>query len=100
MQAVIRFLRAEWKSAVDIRCHLCVVYGGNVMLACTVCEWVHHFHNEKRTNIHDKAREGRPHDECLVQKPGGTLICISSLSRKNLLCVKLCVYHFIALMGR
>ncbi len=48
------------KSMSDIHNCLCVVYGGNVMAARTVCEWVYLFHDEKRTNIQHKARERRP----------------------------------------
>ncbi len=50
MQAVIRLLCAERKSMAGIQCRLCMVYKGNVIPARTVCECVHHFHNEKRMN--------------------------------------------------
>ncbi len=59
----MKFLYAEGRSAVDIQHCLWTVYGGNVMLARTVCECVRYFHDEKRTNIHDEVREGRPHDQ-------------------------------------
>ncbi len=29
------------------------------MLSHTVCKWVHHFCDEKCTNVHDKEREGQ-----------------------------------------
>ncbi len=37
---------------------------------------------------------------CSVSNPQYSKCWISSLSQKNLLCVELCVYHFIAWMGR
>ncbi len=46
MRAVIRFLRAVGKNMADIYSCLCAVYGGNVMLAPTVCEWVCNFRND------------------------------------------------------
>ncbi|GBN77763.1 hypothetical protein AVEN_200635-1 [Araneus ventricosus] len=59
MRGVIRFLLAKKLSAADIHCELCAVYGPNIMSEGVVRQWVRFF-KDRRTNIHDESRSGRP----------------------------------------
>ncbi len=56
---VIRFLCVEGTNAAEIHRQLCTMYGVDVMPSHTVREWVHHLHDEKCANVHDKEREGQ-----------------------------------------
>ncbi len=49
------------QSAADIHCNLLAMYGGNVMPARMVCEWVHHFCSSNRMDIYNEVRGGKPH---------------------------------------
>ncbi|GBL94849.1 Histone-lysine N-methyltransferase SETMAR [Araneus ventricosus] len=59
MRGVIRFLWARKLSAADIHRELCAVYGPNIMSEGVVRQWVRFF-KDRRTNIHDESRSGRP----------------------------------------
>ncbi|GBN74721.1 hypothetical protein AVEN_6708-1 [Araneus ventricosus] len=59
MRGVIRFLWAKKLSAADIHRELCAVHGPNIMSEGVVRQWVRFF-KDRRTNIHDESRSGRP----------------------------------------
>ncbi|GBN20318.1 hypothetical protein AVEN_97476-1 [Araneus ventricosus] len=57
--SVIRFLNAKKVKPAEIHRQLVEIYGENVMTDVMVRKWVWQF-NDGRTNVHDKARNGRP----------------------------------------
>jgi len=59
IRSVIRFLNARNVLPSEIHHQLCQVYGDNVMSDGMVRKWVRMF-NERRENVHDEARGGRP----------------------------------------
>ena len=59
MQPVIRFLNARNVLPTEIHHQICQVYGDNAMSDGMVRKWVRMF-NERRENVHDEARSGRP----------------------------------------
>ncbi|GBL97841.1 hypothetical protein AVEN_231988-1 [Araneus ventricosus] len=59
VRSVIRFLKANSVKQAEIHRQLVEIYGENVMTDGRVRRWVRQF-NDGRTNVHDKARSGRP----------------------------------------
>jgi transposase len=59
MRSVTRFLNARNMKPVDIHRQLCEVYGEHAMSGSVVKKRVRHF-NERRENVHDAPRRGRP----------------------------------------
>ncbi|GBM96163.1 hypothetical protein AVEN_23256-1 [Araneus ventricosus] len=69
VRSVTRFLNAKKVKPAEIHRQLVEFYGENVMTDGMVRKWVRQF-NDGRTNVHDKARSGRPSvvDDGLVAK--------------------------------
>jgi len=59
MRSVIRLLNAKNMTQVEIPRYLCDVYGEHAMSSSVVRRWVRMF-NERRENVHDDPRSGRP----------------------------------------
>ena len=59
MQSVICFLNAKNMTPAGIHRQLCDVYGEHAMSSSVVQRWVRLF-NERRENVHDDPRSGRP----------------------------------------
>ena len=59
IRSVIRFLNARNVLPSGIHHQICEVYGDNAMSDGMVRKWVRMF-NERRENVHDEARSGRP----------------------------------------
>ena len=59
IRSVIRFLNARNVLLTEIHHQICQVYGDNAMSDGMVRKWVRMF-NERRENVHDEARSGRP----------------------------------------
>jgi len=59
IRSVIRFLNARNVLPSEIHHQICQVYGDNAMSDGMVRKWVRMF-NERRENLHDEARSGRP----------------------------------------
>jgi len=59
IRTVIRFLNARNVLPSEIHHQICQVYGDNAMSDGMVGKWVRMF-NERRENVHDEARSGRP----------------------------------------
>jgi len=57
--SVIRFLNARNVLPGQIHHQICQVYGDNAISDGMVRKWVRMF-NERRENVHDEARRGRP----------------------------------------
>jgi len=57
--SVIRFLNARNVLSSESHHQICQVYGDNAMSDRMVRKWVRMF-NERRENVHDEARSGRP----------------------------------------
>ena len=59
IRSVIRFLNAGNVLPSEIHHQICQVYGDNAMSVGMVRKWIWMF-NERRDNVHDEARSGRP----------------------------------------
>jgi len=59
IRSVIRFLNLRNMLPSEIHHQICQVYGDNAMSDGMVRKWVRMF-NERRENVHDEARSGRP----------------------------------------
>jgi len=59
IRPVIRFLNARTVLPSESHHQVCQVYGDNAMSDGMVRKWVRMF-NERRENVHDEARSGRP----------------------------------------
>jgi len=59
MRSVIRLLNAKNMTPAEIHRQLCDVYGEHAVSSSVVRKWVRLF-NERRKNVHDDPRSGRP----------------------------------------
>jgi len=59
IRSVIRFLKARNMLLSENHHQICEVYGDNAMSDGMARKWVRMF-NERRENVHDEARNGRP----------------------------------------
>ena len=59
IRSVIRFLCSRNVLPIQIHHQICQLYGDNAMNDGMVRKWVRMF-NERRENVHDEARNGRP----------------------------------------
>jgi len=78
--SVIRFLKARNVLPSEINHQICQVYGDDDMSVGVVRKWVGMF-NERRENLHNEARSGRPSS---VRKVNETATIRGRLSQKSI----------------
>jgi len=84
VRSVVRFLAAEGASVSDIHTRLRNVYGEDVMSERNVRGLVKQFREERRTNVHDEVRSGRPVEATNEETVRAVLAIVESDGRRTL----------------
>ena len=82
---VIRFLNASNVLPSEIHHQICQMYGDNAMSDGMVRKWVRMF-NERRENVHDEARSGRPSLVMMIWCVRSTKECVTTGVSQFLIC--------------